>query len=223
MQQLIDAIVDQQRAHFLALLKPHRRVLYRFSCVCASRAETFAADCYLLTDLVVVCQTTGVGLKPWLLASLRQLLIGDEALDGDRGQVATRVVGRATTPWTLALLLDAEPFRLELPTQQDLAEFETQLSRAKSELDAIDTDGRRAERRLHLQLDETVAALVTSTTTMRRKLYRRRSQSTEGALGASVLTPLAPSPTPYLFRSARARSARVVAARPPSRHARRWR
>ena len=75
MQQLLENMLGDE---YIKLLLPHRRVLYRFDCVCASRAETFQADCYLLTDLLLVCQTTSAGLKPWLLASLRELLTGDE-------------------------------------------------------------------------------------------------------------------------------------------------
>ena len=243
MQQLLENVLGDE---YIKLLLPHRRVHHRFGCVCASKAETFQADCYLLTDLLLVCQATSAGLKPWLLASLRELLTGDEvraarcstvtsvtpvtsatprhtrhipvtpvtsvtsvtpphpscpfqALDGDRGQVATRVVGRSTTEWTLALRLQLEAFRLEFPSSAALDELERQLALAKEELDAIDADGRRAERRLRLELDEPARNLIGSLGTMRRKMYRRRS-SADAAANVSGAVSLAPMPgTPYLF------------------------
>ena len=71
----------------------------------------------------------------------------------DRGALAARLVGMPTTSNTLALMVGPEYFRLELATAVELHGLEGDLDRAKRDLDEIDQDGRRAERRLKLELD----------------------------------------------------------------------
>ena len=91
--QLASGLGTEYRA---LLTMPHRRVCHRFSAVVASRALTFLADGYVLTDVLLLCTAhrSDPALRPWLLGSLRETSWGDVALDDDRGRASALVRGR---------------------------------------------------------------------------------------------------------------------------------
>ena len=73
-------------AEWLNLLAPHRELCLEFECIIqVGNGHRFPAVGYLFTDLLLLCKRKDKAeLKPWLLESLPQCLVGDHALL-DRG------------------------------------------------------------------------------------------------------------------------------------------
>ena len=69
-------------AEWLNLLAPHRELCLEFYCkIQVGNGHHFHAVGYLFTDLLLLCKRKDKGeLKPWLLESLPQCLVGDHAL-----------------------------------------------------------------------------------------------------------------------------------------------
>ena len=69
-------------AEWLNLLAPHRELCLEFYCnIQCGSGHRFPAVGYLFTDLLLLCKRKDKGeLKPWLLESLPQCLVGDHAL-----------------------------------------------------------------------------------------------------------------------------------------------
>ena len=92
----------------------------RFKCAVTTDQRSFSAVGFLMTDLLLVCERPAgelrqsragknvqVTLKPWLLAPLGDLLMGDDALDGDRGRFVGSLISEPVTPYNIPIRVEA--------------------------------------------------------------------------------------------------------------------
>jgi hypothetical protein len=108
---MFQALVCGLGQDYLKLLAPHRKLKMRFTCAVTCTVNSFAAMVFLTTDLLLICErgtdrSGAASLRPWLLAPLKGLLTGDEALDGDRGQLAASLVSQPVSDFIIACRLE---------------------------------------------------------------------------------------------------------------------
>ena len=82
---IFQALLTSLGPRYLVLLAPHRRLRLKFLCAVSTPARPLACIGFLLSDVLLLCQRRTAGaLRCWMLVALRDILVGDEALDGDR-------------------------------------------------------------------------------------------------------------------------------------------
>ena len=117
---LLQAVLHGLGENYLRLLAPHRKLRMRFKCAVTTDQRSFSAVGFLMTDLLLVCERPAgelrqsragknvqVTLKPWLLAPLGDLLMGDDALDGDRGRFVGSLISEPVTPYNIPIRVEA--------------------------------------------------------------------------------------------------------------------
>lgn len=101
---------------YLHLLAPHRRLRLRVSCTFSCSACSFSAMVFVLSDILLVCRRQRGELRGWLLIGLRDLLMGDEALDTDHGFAATTaLISAPSSAHHVAFRINARARSLDSP------------------------------------------------------------------------------------------------------------
>ena len=157
---------------------------HRCTCLVVGALRSIAVLAFVMNDLLLFCEPVegrggGGGartprgddagkpgalppLRPWLLWPMREILLGDEATDGDRGTTLGHLSSAPISEHSL-LLRPAngdEYVRVDFTTAEAMVGFRDAVEAERDALVSLDFDARRSERRLQLSLEPAVQKLV---------------------------------------------------------------
>ena len=201
LHELLAALSEGPELGFTQLLAPHRSIRLQATCLVVGGAKSFAAMAFVLNDLLILCETvprahgragasvTLPPLKPWLLWPLRGIQIDDEAIEGARGTELGHLAYRPTTEHTMLLRREEvgkEYLRMDFTTQATLIKFRDALEAERAHLDRLESDARRSNRRISMQLEPQVQRLSDALDKQWEKLKGTHRLSDVGRAAAAV-------------------------------------